>query len=163
MKKHYTLYIVIAVFAIAIFVVLSLVSNSTQYAKYDGTQDFSLEYGLYRFPSPTIPMSYTIRIDENGLLVREYIDVARYGDDFNAKTRQLSYDELASLIDVIHANGFFRMSEDLDGNSNITDQDSRNLAVTYNGKTHKSYGYNTRNRRYLAICNYIETLAEFPE
>lgn len=132
----------------------------SRHVDYDGAQDFSLEYSLYRFPSPHVPMSYTIHIDEKGLLVKEYVDAERYGDDFNAITKQLSHDELVELINVIQANNFFKFRENLDGNRNITDQDSRRLTITYDGKTHTSYGYNTRNTRYLAICAHIQQLAD---
>ena len=122
--------------------------------------EFELEYGLYRFPSPYEPMSYVVTVDFEGTLSKEYVSADMYEGDFDKTTKQLSTDELMALIDVIEKNGFFKLPENVDGNTNITDQDSRSLTITYNGETHKCNGYNTMNQKYLRICAYIEELAQ---
>ena len=121
--------------------------------------EFELEYGLYRFPSPTTPMSYVVKINREGMLSKEYVSAEMYEGDFDM-TKQLSTDELMALIDVIQGNKFFSLPKNVDGNTNITDQDARYLTITYNGETNECNGYNTVNLRYSKICAYIEELAQ---
>ena len=118
-----------------------------------------VDYSIYQFPSPVAPMSYVIRINNEGVLSKEYFE-AEYFEDYNDITIQLSQSELVELIDIVVTNNFFKLSENLDGTTHITDQPSRHLAITYDGKTHKCDGYNTKNEKYLAICDYIEKLSE---
>ena len=122
--------------------------------------DFNLEYGLYRFPSPIEPMSYMVRINSEGVLYKEYANAEMYEGDFGIITKQLSPDDMKALLDVILTNKFFSLPENVDGKNNITDQDARFLTITYNGETHVCNGYNTKNRKYSLICAYIEKLAQ---
>ena len=122
--------------------------------------DFELEYSLRRFPSPIEPMSYVVKIDNEGLLSKEYINAENYEGDYNKKVRQLSPSEFVEIINVVQKNGFFNLPENVDGKTNITDQDARYLTITQNGVTHICNGYNTKNRKYLSICAYIEELAQ---
>ena len=116
--------------------------------------DFELEYTLYQFPSPIRPMSYKIKIDGTGRLVKKY---EGYSDVI---TRYLSQSELSELIDLLQKNEFFKLPKNVNGVTNITDQPSRYLSIKYNGKYHNCDGYNTKNKKYIMICDFIENLEQ---
>ena len=120
--------------------------------------EIEIYYSIAQFPSPYAPMSYGIRINDEGELTLEYRNVDMY-ENYSNTTVQLTESDIVGLIDCVQKNNFFRLAENLDGRTNITDQPARYLAVTYDGETHECRGYNTTNKRFLAICGYIESLA----
>ena len=158
MNTRRTLILTAIVFVASLFIV-SCKSGPDSHENVE-INDFDLEYGLYRFPSPVEPMSYTVKINSEGMLFKEYLDAEMYDGDFDMITKQLSPDDMKALINVIIKNRFFSLPENVDGKNNFTDQDARYLTITYNGETHVCNGYNTTNIRYSLICAYIEELAQ---
>jgi hypothetical protein len=97
--------------------------------------------------------NYTIRIDGDGVLTKEYRE---RGEIYKTRTRNLSHSQLTELIEAVLSNGFFSLSEDLTDNTGPTSQPVRRLSITYDGKSHVSGGYGVRNSEFLAICRLIE-------
>ena len=91
-----------------------------------------VDYTIYQFPHPDIPMSYSIKINKEGVLTKEYFDIDRFNDISNIE-KQLSQNELAGLIDIVITNKFFRLSKNIDG-EDITDQPSRHLTIHITGE-----------------------------
>ena len=119
--------------------------------------EIEVDYGMYQFPSPVMPMSFTIRIAD-GVITKEYANADAF-EGYDTETKQLTETALAGLVTSITDNRFFTLAKNVDGFSNITDQPSRYLKITYDGKAHEVDGYNSRNKRFLRICDYIEALA----
>jgi len=155
MKKQ-LLYI--AVIISAIFIILGLACSQAAgdiSVETMQTGEFSLEYELLQL----IPGGHKVQIDEKGILTKEYHEAKKYGK--NLITVNLSHRELAKLIEIISANDFFKLPQNVDGNTDITCQEVRRLTITYDGKSHKCEGYGSRNNNFLAICKYIEQLADY--
>ena len=115
-------------------------------------QQLSVVYFFFSPPGPDGSNHYTIIIDENGTLTREA------GNDSSLMEIQLSQEDLLDLIEVIHINDFFNLPNNVDGDRSLAGMFNRELAITYNGKTHVSNGYNTENEEFIAICDYIENV-----
>ena len=120
--------------------------------------EIEVYYGIAQFPAPHAPMSYTISINSDSVLTLEYSDIERY-DNYSNITKQLSKKDILGLIDTVERNNFFKLAENLDGRGNVTDQTSRYLEITYNGKTNMCSSYNTRNDKFLTVCEHIERLS----